>query len=220
MKISAAHTRTLVALVVLALLIAPVAFYALTFGSTISASHIRWAEMGAFVGGIYAPIAAILTLSVLAAQLTSQVHFNKHNIDHTFLSNARSDLHFYIDQLDKILQKHEQIANVPLAHALVSMFGSRTHVQLKGAIHSTDAKRIGMTETRISGMWGAIYSILAGLKACDEADYSLVYSNAKQKCIAVFGYALCDALDNYHYVVCDYPESFSYEFYHPPKAES
>lgn len=205
--------------IVIVLLVAPIALYALNFGSSLSSSHTRWAEMGDFVGGIYAPILALLTLSIIAGQFASQVFFNKHNIDHTFLSNARSDLHFYIDQLDKILTKHEQISNVPLGHALVSMFGSRTHEQLKGAIPIKDVRRIGMTDTRISGMWGAIYTIFAGLKACDETDYALVYSGAKQKCIAVFGYALCDALDNYHFSICQFPENFPYEFHSPPPAE-
>jgi hypothetical protein len=96
------------------------------------------------------------------------------------------------------------------------MFGSRTHEQLRGGIPAKDVRRIGMTDTRISGIWGAIYSIFAGLKANNESDYSLVYGNAKQKCISIFGYALCDALDNYHFVVCQYPESFNYEFHRPP----
>lgn len=219
MKTLAAHRRKIGALLLLVTLLAPIAFYVATFGTHLSHDHARWSELGSFIGGIYAPIAAFFTLAIIAGQLSSQVHFNKHQIDQSFLNNSRADLHFYIDQLEIILLKHEKISNAPLSHALVSMFGSRTHEQLKGAICAKDVKRIGMTDNRISGVWGAIYAIFSGLKASNETDYSLVYVSSKQKCIAIFGYAICDALDNFHFAAGQYPADFPYEFYYPPKAE-
>jgi hypothetical protein len=219
MKIRATHISRLVALLLAIALIVPIALYITTFGTSLSHDHSRWSEIGGFIGGIYAPIAALLTLTIIAGQLSSQVQINKHQIDQSFLNNSRADLHFYIDQMEKVLQKHEQIANVPLSHAITSMFGSRTHEELKGTIYNKDVRRVGMTDSRVSGIWGAIYAIFAGLKASDETDYNLVYVSSKQKCISIFGCALCDALDNFHFVSCQYPADFKYEFYHPPKTE-
>jgi hypothetical protein len=219
MKIRAIHISRIVALLLAIALIVPIVLYVATFGTSLSHDHTRWSDMGGFIGGIYAPIAALLTLTIIAGQLSSQIQFNKHQIDHSFLNNSRADLHFYIDQLEKVLQKHEQISNVPLSHTINTMFGSRTHEELKGPIYNKDVRRVGMTDSRVSGIWGAIYAIFSGLKASNETDYNLVYVSSKQKCISIFGYALCDALDNFHFVSCQYPSDFPYEFYHPPKAE-
>lgn len=219
MKILATHQSKLIVVLLAIALLAPLALYIATFGTNLSQAHSRWSELGDFIGGIYAPIAAFLALAIIAGQLSSQVHFNKHQIDQSFLNNSRADLHFYIDQLEKVLLKHEQVANVPLSHALVSMFGSRTHEQLKSAIYTKDVRRIGMADSRISGIWGAIYAIFSALKATDDTEFNLVYTSSKQKCIAIFGYALCDALDNFHFVSCQYPKDFPYEFYDPPRGE-
>lgn len=212
MKVSAIQLRWILALLLLAALIAPIVLYIATFGTSLSDTHSRWSEAGDFIGGVYAPIVALLTLAIIVTQFLSQVHFNKHQIDQSFLSNAKSDLHYYIDQLDNVLRRHEQISNVPLGHVLVTMYSAKTIEELKGAIPAKDVQRIAMSDGRISAMWGAIYTIFAGLESCKETDYELVYASSKQKCIAVFGYALCDALDNYHYVACNYPANFPYEF--------
>ena len=212
MKISAINLRWTLVLLLLSALIAPIVLYIATFGTSLSHIHSRWSEAGDFIGGVYAPIVALLTLAIIVGQLLSQVHFNKHQIDQTFLNNSKSDLHYYIDQLDNVMRRHEQISNVPLGHVLVNMYSAKTIEELKGAIPAKDVQRIAMSDGRISAMWGAIYTIFAGLKSCKETDYELVYASSKQKCIAVFGYALCDALDNYHYVACNYPIDFPYEF--------
>lgn len=220
MKIKPSHRARVLGLTTLIILISPVIFYVLTFGGEISTSHARWAEMGTFFGGIYTPITAIVTiftLLVLVVQVKSQLEFNKHSFDHAYLSNARSQLHFYIEQLDNALKKHESISNTPLSHALITMFGSRTHEQLRSDISKVNYRRIGMTDTRISGLWGGIYTIFAGLKNQDEEHYALEFSSAKYRCIAIFGYDVCDALDNYHYVACDYPDEHSFEFHRPPE---
>jgi hypothetical protein len=202
-----------VAACVLALLAAPIVLYALNFQGSLSTQHIRWAEFGAYVGGIYAPFAAFLTLLIISGQLSSQVGFNKHQVDQSFLANARADLHFYLDQLHQTLSRHEKLANVPLDHALVAMFGSKSHEQLRDGTHNTDVRRVTMSDDRISALWGAVYTIFEGLRVVDEPDYGNVYASSKQKCIAMLGYAVCDALDNHHYVACGYPAEFRYEFH-------
>jgi hypothetical protein len=198
---------------VLALLAAPVLLYVLTFHGSISDQHIRWAEFGAYAGGIYAPFAAFLTLLIISRQLSSQTEFNKHQSDQSFLANARADLHFYLDQLRQTLNTHEKLANVPLSHVLVTMFGSKSHEQLHGGTHGTDARRITMSDDRLSALWGAVYTIFEGLRAVDEPEYRNVFASSKQKCIAMLGYAVCDALDNHHFVACNYPVGFRYEFH-------
>ncbi len=219
MKLSRRSLLVLGAIATLGLLISPVLVYMFRFGGSLSAEHTRWSEFGAYVGGIYAPVAAFITLLIISGQLSSQVAFNKHQIDQSFLANAKTDLHFYLEQLHKISVRHEKLANVPLGHVLTTMFGSKSHQELRGGVHSKDVRRIGMTDDRICALWGAIYSIFQGLRVVPETDYELVYSSSKQKCIAMLGYALCDALDNFHYVACDYPDAFTYEFHAGPRAE-
>ncbi|WP_165924866.1 hypothetical protein [Lysobacter sp. N42] len=213
MKIPPRLVGMAAAIGVVALLAAPVVLYALNFHGSISTQHIRWAEFGAYVGGIYAPFAAFLTLLIISGQLSSQVGFNKHQIDQSFLANARADLHFYLDQLHQTLNRHEKLANVPLGHVLVTMFSSKSHEQLRTGEHRTNARRVTMSDDRISALWGAVYTIFEGLRAVDEPEYRNVLSSSKQKCIAMLGYAVCDALDNHHYVACDYPAEFRYEFH-------
>ena len=220
MKKSRRPILALGAIAVFGLLASPVFLYMSRFGGFLSADHIRWSEFGAYVGGIYAPVAAFITLLIISGQLSSQVAFNKHQIDQSFLANAKADLHFYLEQLHSISARHEKIANVPLGHVLITMFGSKSHQDLRGGVHSKDVRRVGMTDDRICALWGAIYSIFKGLRTVAEADYELVYSSSKQKCIAMLGYALCDALDNFHYVSCDYPDDFVYDFHAGPRAEA
>lgn len=219
MKNLTVQKQKILLLVMLLGLALPIAIYTAIFGPTLSGEHSHWGEFGDFLGGVYATIAAFLTLALIAGQISSQNHFNKHQIDQDFLSNSRADLHFYMEQLESILLKNEKISSAPLNHSLIAMFGSKTHEQLKGPIFAKDVKRIGMTDTRISGIWSAIYAIFSGLKAAEGVNYELVYVSSRQKCIAIFGYALCDALDNYHFVACQYPPEFPYEFYLPPGAE-
>ena len=209
----------LTAAAVLALLALPVVLYVLQFSGPLSDQHIRWGEFGAYLGGVYAPIAALVTLMIISIQLASQIGFNKHQIDQSFLANARADLHFYLDQIRQVANKHEQLANVPLGHVIVTMFSSKSHEQLRSGVHATDVRRISMTDDRISALWGAVYTIFEGLRAVQEIEYELVYSSSKQKCIATLGYALCDALDNHHYVACGYPAGFRYEFHAGPRPE-
>ena len=219
MKSSRLLTLILGVFAAICVLAAPLALYVFAFGGPLSQQHTQWSEFGEYVGGIYAPIAALLTLLIISVQIASQVAFNKHQIDHAFLSNAREDLHFYLDQIRLATAKNEQISNAPLGHAIVNMFGSKSHDQLKGGVHVKDVRRVGMTDDRICALWAAIYTLFQGLRAVPETDYTLVYSSSKQKCIAVLGYALCDALDNFHYVASDFPEDFHYEFHAGPPAD-
>jgi hypothetical protein len=209
MKKSVQVATTLVAL---AALVAPLVVYVSTFGIHLSPSHGRWAEFGALLAGIYSPVAAFLALLVLARQVASQNHFNKHQIDYSYLQNARADLHFYLDTLHNALSKHEVSANVPLSSVLVSLFAKRNKSQLLAPLHPADLERIKNADDRLWGLWGAVYNVLRGVKAVDHYQYTLFYSSTKEKCIALFGYAVCDALDNYHFAVTQGRVEVSYEF--------
>ena len=201
-----------ISVAVLGALITPLVVYVATFGVHLSASHSRWAEFGTLLAGIYSPIAAFLALLVLAGQVASQNHFNKHQIDYSYLQNARADVHFYLETLSTALQKHEPAANVPLGDVLVSLFAKREKAQLLLAQHPADLARIKNADDRLWGLWGAVYNVLRGVKATDDYQYTLFYSSTKQKCIALFGYAVCDALDNYHFAATQGRVEVSYEF--------
>ena len=191
------------------LLASPAILYRLHFGGHLSAKHIRWSEFGAYIGGIYTPVIAILTLLtllIISLQLSTQ-------INHAFLANAKSDLHYYLEQIHSITRNNERVANAQLSHVLISMFGSKSHAELKNGVYINNVRRIGMTDDRVTALWGAIYTIFQGTGSKPEDEYSLFHSTSKQKCIAMLGYELCDALDNFHYVACNYPKDFKYEFH-------
>jgi len=87
------------------IIIAPMALYIRTFGNELSDSHPRWAEMGAAMSGIYSPIIALLALMFLIMQVRLQNQINRHQYDQSFIQEARSDSHYYLEQLDRELDK-------------------------------------------------------------------------------------------------------------------
>ena len=55
----------IILLIISLIMLMPIAVYIWRFGIIISNQHLRWAEMGSAMSGIYAPILSLLTLVVL-----------------------------------------------------------------------------------------------------------------------------------------------------------
>jgi hypothetical protein len=106
--------KILVALV----LLAPIIFYIHMFGLSISNNHSRWSEMGSAMSGLYTPILALLTLSVLVIQVRMQTEMNKLAFDQQYITEARDDIQYYLFQLSnevlKLIQMQLYCMNSPL----------------------------------------------------------------------------------------------------------
>ena len=91
---------------VLAIVIsAPIAVYIATFGFHITSDHARWGEMGSAMSGIYTPILSILTLAVLIIQVRLLNQSTIHESDQSYIQETRSDVEFYLAQIDIELEK-------------------------------------------------------------------------------------------------------------------
>ena len=195
---------------VFVLLLSPIAVYILKFGWTITDSHIRWGEMGAAMSGIYTPILAILTLSVLIVQVRMQAQLNKHEFDQTLISQTRVDLAYYLAQLEAELSgrgyegfktTHEAIS--PFMYASLADLGTEP-LQL---ISST----LNKASPRLASLWAAVYTQLSGLNV-DELPYLQHYAMAKQMVSAVLTFKTCVALDNYLYTTVGQRVAYPYCF--------
>jgi hypothetical protein len=192
-------------------LVMPVVVYIQVFGNKITDDHERWGQMGSALSGIYGPILTILTVSLLIHQLRLQQQTNKHMFDQAYLQEARADIEFYLMRLAEVL-------NRPLAEGqltddvLRSKFERATVEQLADEQLKRFAQALNYDAPHLQGMWSAIYSIFAGLKANNEHPYSSQFSSAQQKAYAMLSFQTCVALDNYIYCLSEQHVPRSYQF--------
>lgn len=193
------------------LLIAPILIYTHEFGWAITANHTRWSEMGSAMSGIYSPIFSFLALLVLIAQTKSQNQINEHQYDQSFILEARGDIHYYLDQLDRALEV-EIKPNVTFSDILRASFIPAAGQALESEDRKTLARELNRAHPRPFATWQAIYTVLAGLKAVKRYPYEHNFSAAKQKVIMLASYENCVALDNYSWVVTEGRFPMDYEF--------
>lgn len=194
-----------------AVLALPVAVYIRTFGFTISNSHQRWAEMGSALSGIYGPILAVLTLLVLNYQIQLQKQTNKHMFHQAHLQDSRADVEFYLMQIVSALDK--QLPGEGTVRAVLhSRFERATIEQLKEEQLKRSAYAFYADVPHLGAMWGAIYTIFAGLSASDESDYQNQYSSAKTKAVAMLSFGTCVALDNYAFALSTENPPYRFQF--------
>lgn len=185
-----------------AILLLPIAVYIHTFGFTITSDHGRWSEMGSAMAGIYTPILTVLTLLVLLAQVGLQERMNRHTFDQAFVQDARSDIHFYLDQIAKELARTYEDGR-QIGSTLIEAFSYPTKPQLLAAPLADIAKTLNKKQPGLLASWSAFYSVLAGISVHDWHPYDNAHIAAKQKAIAVLSYAGCAALDNYTFAASE-----------------
>ncbi len=66
------------------------------FGVTISSDHMRWAEFGAFLGGLMTPLFSFLSLTVVLFVFVGERYNKKRD-------NEDRNIKFYLDELDNSL---------------------------------------------------------------------------------------------------------------------
>lgn len=179
------------------LLIAPVFVYIRTFGTEISSNHLRWAEMGSAMSGIYGPILTILTISLLIYQLFLQGETNKHMSDHAYLQQADVNVAFYLDRLEKALNSLD--ANGERSRDLLeSAFMNATRIaELKTQPAVATSTYLNRRFPEVFAAWSAFQAIISGLEAGEGHSYRLSLTSAKQRAIVVLSFGTCVMLDNY-----------------------
>ncbi len=200
-----------ITLAVLTAVLAPIAVYVWTFGTELSHTHQRWSEMGSAMSGIYAPLLAILTLAVLAAQVHLQSSMNRHTFDQSFVQNARDDVHFYLNQLAaEMTRKFNDGSEIKTV--LVDAFAYANAQCLDQPDVIEVAQELNRRHQRLLALWSAFYSVLAGLRTHNFYPYSTAYITTKQKAIAMLSYEGCAALDNFVWCVSERRLNYGFEF--------
>lgn len=193
-------------------LILPAAIYIYIFGPSLSDSHQRWGEFGSAMSGIYASILALLMLIVLIGQSRSQNNMAIHQLEQFFIQDARSDIEFFIKELEKLLAT--EVANGPdLRSKVVAHFQHATLQELKTGSLTPQAKELNTEYPSLFGIWGGLYSVIAALKVNNRYPFAHNYTAAVQKINCVTSWETCHALDAYHYALTNGKFNLQYEFY-------
>jgi len=192
----------LVTLLVSGVVLTPIMLYVKVFGTTLSTDHSRWAEFGSAIGGIYAPVAALLTLAVLLVQVTLQKQFNQHEYHHAFLQQARTDIEFYSVQMASVMNSIA-LPGKTLRAVLHENFQVSNVVELDSVPLRQLAANIHALVPQSFDIWGTTYPILGGLAAAKGQTFTLTHGSSIQKLIALLSFETCVALDNFHRTRCE-----------------
>lgn len=185
--------------VLLGLYAAPILLYLLVFGPRLSANHQIWAEFGSAMAGIYAPIVALTTLAVLLAQVRLQSQINNHQYDQAYIVQARADIDFYATRLEVALHGLA-LPGVTVRDFLHKHFQAPGLTDLDAEDSRLLAKNLDLNIPSIFGMWGAIYPILAGLNAKENAFFEMTVTSSKQRLVALLSFETCVCLENFYRV--------------------
>jgi hypothetical protein len=193
------------------MLITPIVLYISTFGSELSAIHSRWGEMGSAMSGIYSPIFAFLALIVLVMQVLLQYQINFHQYDQTYIQEARSEVQYYLEQMDRELAKNLD-SGVNIRDFLHSAFELADINELSSKQFFEIAREFNRIHPRVCAIWSAIYTIFAGLRSQKQFPYEHNFGAAKQKAIVMTTFTTCVALDHFLWCVLKGRLSLEFEF--------
>lgn len=195
----------------LVLLIAPVVAYVAVFGVRITAEHQRWSEFGSFMSGVYGPMVALVTLAVLGMQMRLQRQMNEHEFDQSYIEQSRADIEFYVAQLAGSLQTNLSTGNT-VREVLRHQFQPNEVPELDSQRLRDVAKLLDDEAPNVLALTHGIYPILAGLGSSEKGAFQLNLKSALQKMVAMLGFEMCVALENYQRCRSEGSERMSYRF--------
>lgn len=163
------------------------------------------------MSGIYTPILTIFTLIVLSFQVKLQSQLNTFTLGRNYIEDARSDIHFYLEQL--VRESENKLSDdIDVRESIISYFAYISFAELQKSETIKMAGIINHKHQRLVSMWSAYYCVIAGLKQGDQYPYDVNYRTAKQKAIAMLSFEYCAALDNLMWAFYNGRVPCSYEF--------
>jgi hypothetical protein len=193
---------------------APILFYGLMFGPTIATEHVRWAEFGSAMAGIYAPIVALTTLVILVRQTKLQSQINGHQYDQAHLVQARADLDFYASKLAESLEDRVR-PNTTVRQYLRHHFRTLRIEDLDKEELREVAEKLNSSSPQMFDLWSAVYPIFGSLEA-QRTDphftFKATLTSSKTRLIALLSFETCVCLENFYRVRTDGQIDVPYQF--------
>lgn len=185
-----------VLLIILALiLVLPVGAYIYQFGLGFWETPSEWSNLGGYIGGIYAPILTLLTLSVLCVQIYLQVIQHRQHL----VSLQEKELKEYLDELNLELDK--EIENdVSLRKLLIHMLNDKNLEDLK-SMDLNVIFNLNQNHHKLYSMWCGAMACLKYIEVHSKIKHyeSTHYTIQKNKIIAYLGPQVCSSLDKFNY---------------------
>jgi|TARA_R110001599_G_scaffold345720_1_gene570374 hypothetical protein len=176
----------------------PVFLYISQFGNQLSSDHEKWAEMGSFFSGIYAPVLSLLTLTVLVIQRISQQSNDQFHIDMIKINEVNQSAIFYFDKLANELETIDE-SGQSYADLLITFFGDiDSQEQIVRLFEDNAFKCIEVCEKLLKAhkIWLAVNLSLDSLESqVEDSGYKNSLVNLKIKFEILLNSPLLIALD-------------------------
>lgn len=183
--------------IIFLVLIAPIAAYIYHFGFGFWEKPEEWSGLGGYIGGVYAPILALLTLSVLCVQIYLQALQHRQNL----VSVQEAQLTEYLVELNKELDR-ELASGVSLRAYLISLYNPLNSTELQ-KIELSLVSELNQSSHKLYSMWAGVIACLKYIKSCSNIKglESAHYPVQKNKIIAYMGPRVCSSLDKHNFAL-------------------
>lgn len=196
----------------------PISKYIQHFGTRVSSDHVRWAEMGSAMSGIYGPILASLTFVVLVFQFVLQrqttllqITTTRHMLDQAYIQNAREDVSFYLTKLSESLDMANR-SGITVRQHLLNHFENVSVIKLLSPEAKQTADSIEKLYPQVHAAWSAIYCIYGAVADHPGRDYQMLLVSSCQRTEAMIDHKTCVALDNYIYSLRQGKPAYPYQY--------
>jgi len=190
-------SRNILLIILLLVLSAPIATYVFQFGIGFWQEPSEWSDLGGYIGGIYTPILALLTLSVLCVQIYLQMLQHRQHL----ISLQEAQLTEYLRELNTELDKSVG-ENLTLRNYLIEIYNIFNEKSLKDMDLSI-AYELNQSYHKIYSMWSGAMACLKYIKTCSNIKSleSTHYPVQKNKVIAYMGPQVCSSLDKHNFAM-------------------
>ena len=190
-------SRNIIFLILAIVLVLPVAAYVYQFGLGFWQESSEWASLGSYIGGIYAPILTLLTLSVLCVQIYLQVIQHRQNL----VNIQEAQLTEYLNELNFELDKHVS-GDLTLRTFFINIFNTK-NVDAIDEMDLSELFELNQNYHKLYSMWCGAMACLKYIKTCSNLKSleSTHYAIQKNKVIAYMGPQICSSLDKYNYAM-------------------
>ncbi|WP_318477895.1 hypothetical protein [Photobacterium leiognathi] len=174
--------------------ISPICIYGFQFGWGIWKEHEMWAEMGTFLGGIYAPILGLLTLFVIYNQLKLQ--YESTQLQYETALFARQEI--TIDAVKRLADALEAPCLSDGCRIIDFLIEQKANHSLEFS-NSESILLFNRYHWIINSLWGQVLVDLDGLRAGSKSSilHAQHYSTTRQRVTTYLSYERIGVLDWY-----------------------